>query len=99
MRKRKSYLPEQSRKMIGDRLFDLIFILIAFGICFFTAGAVLGLEPGETTTLQYCIAGSGATLPILWRFWKKAGARVDRIVLVMVWAAAVLAVCAVAAGQ
>lgn len=94
MRKRKkSFLPDKSRRMIGDRLLDLIFILICFGICFLVSGAALGLEAGESHPAQYWIAGCGATLPILGRMLQRCQAPVNRIVLGVIWLAACVFIC------
>lgn len=91
MRAKKSFLPEKSRKLIGDRLLDLIFILIGFGVFWLIAGALLGLEPGESCPMQYYIAGVGASLPIAGRILQKAGTAKYRLAAALVWLAAAAA--------
>ena len=91
-RKKKSYLPEKSRTLIGDRLLDLIFMMIAFGVVFLIAGAVLGLQLEDPNPpIQYYAAGAAATLPILWRLLQRAKEKKTGILLAVVWAAAVIA--------
>jgi len=89
-RKKKSILPPKSRQIIGDRLLDVIFILICFGIFWLVTGAVLGLEPGESRPVQYMVAGAGATMPIAGRLIQHAKALTNRIVIGVIWLAAAI---------
>ena len=85
---KKSFLPEKSRKIIGDILLYLIFMMVFFGLFYLVSGAAAGLEPGESRPFQYYAAAVGESLPILAGLLKRSPSVANRVILGAVWAAA-----------